>query len=74
MATLAYTVNAIDGASGTFAKIALSADDLNNQIDELAHKSATARVGLEGDDKAKTSLDDLNLKLTRLRRKLPTPR
>lgn len=73
MATIQYVVNAVDSASATFARIAGSADDLITQIDDLGSKSATARVGLEGDKEAKLTLDSLDLKLGRLAEKVATP-
>ena len=66
MATIQYVVNAVDAASATFERIAGSADQLNNQLDELSHKTAMARVGLEGDKEANLTLDKLDLKMAKL--------
>jgi hypothetical protein len=73
VATIQYVVNAVDAASATFTRIAASADTLNGQLDELAHKSATARVGLAGDKEAKLALDSLDLKLARLGKRIARP-
>ena len=73
MATIQYVVNAVDAASATFTRIAATADTLNNQLDELAHKSATARVGLAGDKEAQASLTNIDLKLARLGKRIAKP-
>jgi hypothetical protein len=73
VATLQYVVNAIDGASGTFAKIALSAQDLNKKVDDLAKKRADIKVGLD-DKTAQAGLKDLDLKLTKMKAKVTDPK
>ena len=73
MATINYTVNAIDSASEVFRRIAGSADDVVAKIDDLSHKSATARVGLAGDKEASLSIADIELKLARLGKKAANP-
>ena len=55
MATIQYVVNAQDAASATFERIAGSADNVLHKLDEIGKKSATARVGLEGDKQATLS-------------------
>ena len=72
MATIQYLVNAVDGASGTFAKIAGSADGLNKQLDELGNKSVEAKVGLDGDVKLQRSLTDIDIHLARLNQRVTT--
>ncbi len=47
----------------------LDLDSLRAKLDELAHKVAEARVGVEGDKEAELSLDRLGVKLTMLGRK-----
>ena len=74
MATIQYLVNAVDGASGTFAKIAGSADDLNKQLDELGRKSVEARVGLDGVPAMQNTLRDIDIKLARLNTRVAKPK
>ena len=72
IATLSYTVQAIDGASGTFTKIALSAEELSKQVDDLARKRADIKVGLD-DLEGKAKLKDFDLQLTKLKTKVTDP-
>jgi hypothetical protein len=73
VATIQYVVNAVDSASATFARIAGSADDLLAQLDDLSHKTATARVGLEGNKEMTLALDDLDLKIATLGKRVANP-
>lgn len=73
MATIQYVVNAVDAASATFARIAGSADDLLAKMDDLDHKSATARVGLTGDKEAIVTIDQIDLKMARLAKRVAKP-
>jgi hypothetical protein len=72
--TLQYVVNAIDGASATFTRIAGSAEALNEDLDKLGKKSVAARVGLEGDKEMKLSLDQLDLKMATLSKRIASPK
>jgi len=47
MASIQYVVNAVDSASGVFAKIALSADSLDKQLADLSRRVATPEVDLK---------------------------
>jgi hypothetical protein len=74
VATIQYVVNAIDSASATFSRIAGSVEDLNDKLKALSDKSATARVALDGDGKAKLALDDIELRMARLANRLAKPK
>jgi len=47
MASIQYVVNAVDSASGVFAKIAASADGLDRQLADLSKRVATPEVDLK---------------------------
>jgi hypothetical protein len=72
VATIQYVVNAVDAASATFERIAGSADHVLEKLDEISKKTAKARVGLEGDDKANLALDKLDLKMAKLAKSVAT--
>ena len=57
MASIQYVVNAVDSASGVFAKIAASADGLDKQLADLSKRVATPSVDLND---AKFTLGVLN--------------
>jgi hypothetical protein len=70
VSTVNYTVNAIDSASATFARIAGSADELLATLDDLSHKTAIARVGVDGDKEAELRIDKVDLKMANLARRV----
>ena len=47
MASIQYVVNATDAASSVFAKIGLSADNLDRQLEELGKRIADPEVTLD---------------------------
>ena len=69
MASIQYVVNATDAASSVFAKIGLSADNLDRQLQDLSKRVATPEVDLEdskftlGVIKAAERLDKLSAKI-----------
>ena len=73
MATINYTVNAIDSASGTFKRIALSADSLDAQLSDLSKRVASPTVDLS--DKAfATKIADAAVKLNKLSAQIANPK
>jgi hypothetical protein len=66
VATIQYVVNAVDAASATFERIAGSADHVLEKLDEISHKTAEARIRLEGDKEATLAIDKLDLKMAKL--------
>ena len=69
MASIEYVVNATDAASAVFQKIGLSADHLDQQLQDLSKRVATPEVDLEdskftlGMIKAAERLDKLSAKI-----------
>ena len=75
MASINYTVNAIDSASGTFKRIALSADSLDAQLlsGSLSKRVASPTVDLS--DKAfATKIADAAVKLNKLSAQIANPK
>lgn len=52
----------------------LDLDSLRAKLDELAHKVAEARVGVQGDKEAELALDRLGVKLTAIGKKTERPK
>jgi cell wall-associated NlpC family hydrolase len=71
VATLQYVVRATDDASAAFAKIAASADKLNEDLNKLDGKKATPKLGLD-DRQFKLAYDDIGLKLDKLDKRVTT--
>lgn len=72
MASIEYVVNAVDDASGTFERIARSADQLNDDLDKLSKKVARPEVDLEDAD-ATLKLDTIADKIDKLKAKVADP-
>src|SRR6266567_1207230 len=71
IATLSYIVRATDEASSAFAKIAASADKLNEDLNKLDGKEATPKLSLEA-RQFKVTYDDTVAKMDKLDKRITT--
>jgi SLT domain-containing protein len=72
VASIEYVVNAVDDASSTFSKIALSADRLNEDLDRLSKQIATPTVELQ-DKEYNLKIAEAAAKIDRLKTKIADP-